>query len=132
MRLQLILILTLVAQQIGLPIAIAGANGAGCAAPSCCVIVTKTGCCGEVVVETECVEADGACRCDLEPGDSDTDPKAPHPQRNWRHAGPLFATSAIGQVFNLPQRALTWSRAMQPAPNSTHNETQALLCVWRR
>ncbi|MCK4873857.1 MAG: hypothetical protein KAS72_14145 [Phycisphaerales bacterium] len=128
MPVRLLLILAILIQQLALPIAIGRAEPAECAATSCCQLVETTSCCGETVLVHSCAKTGGACHCSDRPGDSEPAPKAPRPQRQ-HDLEPVFVAGPSSAVDS-PTEAPAYVRLTCPAIHRTHNETQALLCIW--
>jgi hypothetical protein len=131
MPLRLILILTLLVQQLALPVAMSSAAQAEeCVESSCCQVVETKSCCGETVREMRCGKTGGdECLCGLQPGDSEPAPQAPRPTDRNEVAPALFAL--VGSVIDLPTPVRAQAPPALPAIVRTHNETQALLCIWR-
>lgn len=131
MPLRVILILTLLVQQLALPAAFSSAAQIEeCIATSCCQIVDTKTCCGEMVREMRCGKTGGhECLCGLESGDSEPAPEAPRPTDRNEVTPVLVAP--IGSVVDLPRLMRSQVLPAAPAVVRTHNETQALLCIWR-
>lgn len=131
MPIRLILILTLLVQQLALPAVVFGASQAEeCVETSCCQVVETKTCCGETVREMRCGKTGGyECLCGLEPGDSEPAPEAPRPSERNDIVPVLVAL--IGSVIDLPTPIRSQVPPATPAVVRTHNETQALLCIWR-
>jgi hypothetical protein len=131
MLLRLIIILTLLVQQLALPaVAWSPAQVEECAETSCCQIVETKTCCGETGREMRCGKTGGReCLCGLEPADSEPAPEAPRPADRNEIAPILVAL--IGSVIELPTPARSQVPPAAPAVVRTHNETQAFLCIWR-
>ena len=131
MLLRFTLILTLLVQQLALPVVVSNAGQVEeCVRTSCCHLVEKTTCCGETVREMRCGRTGGhECFCGVEPRDSEPAPEAPRPtDRN--EIAPVLVT-LIGVVIDLPTPVRSQIPPASPAIVRTHNETQALLCIWR-
>jgi hypothetical protein len=131
MPLRCLLILTLLVQQLVLPVVLpSSAQIEECIGTSCCqILVTKT-CCGETVREMRCGRTGGnECLCGLESGDSEPVPDAPRPPDRTEIA-PILA-ALIGSVIEIPTPMRLPALPAAPAIVRTHNETQALLCIWR-
>jgi hypothetical protein len=129
MQLRLLLILGLLAQQLALPLAISRAQADECDAISCCEVVETATCCGQVVREMRCGKTGGECLCGIRSGDSEPTPEAPRPQEQ-NDLSLILVAGANGLIESpLPTRTrVVWA---PPASHRTHNEIQALLCVWR-
>lgn len=131
MPLRLILILMLLVQQLALPAVVSGAAQAEeCVETSCCQVVESKTCCGETVREMRCGKTGGIeCLCGLQPGDSEPAPEAPRPAERNDIAPALVAL--VGSVIDLPRPVRAQAPPALPAIVRSHNETQALLCIWR-
>jgi hypothetical protein len=131
MPIRLILILTLLVQQLALPSAVfAASQTEECVETSCCQVVETKTCCGETVREMRCGKTGGhECLCGLEPGDSEPAPEAPRPSERNDIVPVLVAL--IGSVIDLPTPIRSQVPPAAPAVVRTHNESQALLCIWR-
>lgn len=129
MLVRVLLIPLLLIQQLALPLAASGAPAASCAVPSCCEIVETTTCCGEVIAEQRCGRTGGECRCEAAPEDTPPAP-APRAPGEQNDAGPIFLVRTARALDLLaPVRAS--ARRAAPAIHRSHNETRALLCIWR-
>jgi hypothetical protein len=130
MTIRLILIVTILLQQLALPaVGSSAALGVKCDEPSCCRIIDTTTCCGEVVQEIRCGKTGGECLCHFQPDDSEPAPKAPRPTDRLETA-PVFVT-LVGNGFDVPVARHVRTLPASPAITRSHNETQALLCIWR-
>lgn len=131
MPIRLILILTLLMQQLALPAVVSAASQTEeCVETSCCQVVETKTCCGETVQEMRCGKTGGReCLCGLQPGDSEPAPDAPRPTERNEIAPVLVAL--IASVIDLPTPIRSQIPPVAPAVSRTHNETQALLCIWR-
>ena len=112
-----------------MPLAISRAQAEGCEATSCCAAVETTTCCGQVVQEMQCGKTGGECLCGIKPGNSKQMPVAPRPQEQ-NDLSLIFVVAPNGEI-ELPVLTRTPPLWAPPAIHRTHNETQALLCVWR-
>jgi hypothetical protein len=131
MPLRLVLILTLLVQQLALP-AVGSSSGqvAACLEASCCLVVETETCCGGVVREMRCGKTGGSvCLCGLEPGDPEPTPEAPRPSERQELA-PIVA-ALLGSAIDLPTTVASQAPPAALAIVRSHNETQALLCIWR-
>lgn len=82
---------------------------------------------------TVCCCGDGtdACMCAAGPDQPQRRPEAPAP-RDGKNLAPLLALPLTGVVARRPDLArLALRPKAQPVPDKSHNEVQALLCVWR-
>lgn len=129
MPLRLLLILTLVAPQLALPVAMGSDPQGKCEATSCCVVVETTTCCGETVREMRCGTSGGRCYCGVRPDDSRPAPQAPRPLKP-NDVGPIFVAAIDGGLV-APAAVRVQRRWTTPAVHRTHNELRALLCIWR-
>lgn len=131
MPLRFLLILTLLVQQLALPVVLpSAAQIEECVETTCCQVVETTTCCGETVREMRCGKTGGyECLCGLESGNSEPTPDAPRPPDRNEIAPILAALS--GSVIDLPTPIRSQALPASPAIVRTHNETQALLCIWR-
>lgn len=131
MPIRLILILTLLVQQLALPVAMSSAAQAEeCVETSCCQVVETKSCCGETIREMQCGKTGGhECLCGLQPGDPEPAPEAPRPSERNEITPVLIALT--GSVIELPKPARLQAPPATLALVRTHNETQALLCIWR-
>lgn len=131
MPLRVLLILMLLVQQSVLPAAVSSvAQIEECVETSCCQVVETKTCCGETARETRCCKTGGHdCLCGLASGDSEPAPDAPPPPDRTEIA-PIFA-APVGSVIDLPRPIRSQGPPAPPAIARTHNETQALLCIWR-
>ena len=100
----------------------------------CCKVVEVKTCCGEVIVEKVC-ETTGTevCHC----MDKPKDPPEPLPT-------PIMPTSISDLMFSIPEigELIVWDISAEPAKldfaadefgqlTPSHNETQAILGIWR-
>ena len=67
--------------------------------------------------------------CGLEPGDSEPAPDAPRPSERNEIAPILIAL--VGSVIEISTPVRLQAPPVSPALVRTHNETRALLCIWR-
>ncbi len=98
-------------------------NGACSSAATCC-------CTGESGPD-RCAATEQAAACMCGPGAPDDGPKAPMPREGTQRAPflALLLTSIAVKLPEPPRRSVLPAGA--PSPATSHNETQALLCVWR-
>lgn len=130
MPLRLFLILALLVQQLALPAAVSAASQAGvCVDASCCQVVEMKSCCGETIREMRCGKTGGQCLCAVEPGNSEPVPNAPRPT-DWNEIAPVLVGLRASVIDGL-EPARLHALPAAPAIVRTHNETQALLCIWR-
>jgi hypothetical protein len=128
----LLVILALVFQ----PLTLWLANGplapaAECAATSCCEVVVQASCCGEPLIEQEQDHRD-ACRCGMSSND-DPEPTPNAPMPRTEVGAVVVLVELTGETID-EDAARAPRRAPEPVILSalrTHNETQALLSVWR-
>jgi len=130
MAVRLLLILTLLVQPLTLGVASIRAGGDDtCVATACCEVLETTTCCGRVVSQMRCGKTGRTCVCGMTPEDSTPAPETPRaPERT--EMAPIFA-AGVGIVLDVRAPALVCPRRTPPACRRTHNETQALLCIWR-
>lgn len=129
MPLRFLVILSFLLQHMAVSFAAIGAMRGDCEPSSCCVPVEVTTCCGEVAVEVQCGESMGECRCGIRSGESGPRPEAPPPaSKTGFDLTGLSATSPT-VVLTMPVRGSL--NAAAPALPKSHNQTQALLCIWR-
>ncbi len=96
----------------------------GCSSAATCCCTGESG-------PDRCAPAGRAVVCMCNPSASDDGPKAPLPRDGTQRA-PFLALSLTSIAVRLPEPprySLLPARASSPA--TAHNETQALLCVWR-
>lgn len=130
MRLRVILVLVLILQQLALPAAASSAAQAEeCVATSCCQVVETTTCCGEAVREMRCGKTGGQCYCGVQSDDPDRAPEAPRPAER-SELNPVFVAS-VGSTFDLPKQVKPKAPLASPQVSRSHNDTQAILCIWR-
>ena len=107
------------AQRAAAPVA----SGACSSAATCC-------CTGRSGPD-RCAPVERAALCMCGPSAPDDGPEAPLPREGTQWA-PFLALSVSSIAVKLPEPtryALT--QAGTPSPSTSHNEIQALLCVWR-
>ena len=116
MNMRVLLVITLLLLQSVASIGVtrtveAPASGGSCACGTSC-------CCG-------------VCTCQAGPDLPQRRPDAP-PPRDGKEVAPFLALDQTGLEVRLvdPARHALRPKA-EPAPTRSHNETQALLCVWR-
>jgi hypothetical protein len=129
MSLRLLLILTVLVQQLSLPAVLLGTGAERCTTTGCCDVVQTTTCCGEVVEEMRCHKSGGACLC----ATSSHEPEAPAlpgpPDRGDLVS--LFIASAAGCMLEPVGATSVSVRPASMTIRRSHNETRALLCIWR-
>lgn len=132
MLLRLLFALTLLTQQFALlPVLTARSDGIKCVMTACCVVVETTTCCGEAVSEVRCARSGGgACQC-VSPADPDSNVPTPATPESGESGPALFAAARTGFALPLDREMRSLGRSAMVAPGRTHNETQALLCIWR-
>ncbi len=129
MLVRILLLLTLLFQQLALPGAISTAHAADCLSTGCCDLVETTTCCGEKVLEHRCGRTGGECLCGVDSDDSEPVPSAPAPE-NRNDLVQAFITG-ISAGYDLPTAIHPHMPPVFWVIHRTHNETQALLCIWR-
>ena len=91
-------------------------------------------CCCCEPVDSDCCDTPApmeSCLCDMSPGEPERLPDAPLP-RDSSETAPFFASSATAMVVDLPDPARhAFSPKAEPRVHLSHNQVQALLCVWR-
>lgn len=102
-----------------------GACFGGPKSESCC-------CCEPVESDQCCTPAPmDACQCDMGPGEPERLPEAPFP-REGSESAPFFASSANVTVMELPDASRhAVSPKAEPRGHLSHNQVQAILCVWQ-
>ncbi len=87
-------------------------------------------CCGGGSASDHCAPVPAEiCACDS--GFQERGPEAPLP-RDGKKLTPLLALGLTGIAVTLPDPSRHALRPKaEPAPTTSHNEVQALLCVWR-
>ncbi len=107
------------AQRAAAPVA----SGACSSAATCC-------CTGRSGPD-HCAPAGRAAVCMCGPSAPDDGPEAPLPRDGTQRA-PFLALLLTSIVVKLPEptRSVV-TQARTPSPGNSHNEIQALLCVWR-
>lgn len=106
---------------------------ARCGTSTCCVVVERVGCCGQVVEETVCRHTGGACRCVAPIEDKPQRPEAPPTNRERE----LFQATPPAGVSIVAWGPAPGGRRPNAGPGSslfarhTHNGNQAFLGVWR-
>lgn len=128
MPLRFLLILTVLVQQLALPVMLLGAGEDRCTATGCCDVVRTTTCCGEVVEEMQCRKSGGACMC----ATSSHEPAAPFaPGQDRGDLVSLFIAPPAGSTLEPIGASSVPVRPASMAIRRSHNETRALLCIWR-
>ena len=129
MSMRVLLIIALLSQllwPIGLVRTVdASASGGPCGCGPVC-------CCSDGSVSDHCnPQPADVCMCNANSQDPEPGPMAP-PTRNGKELAPFLALSLASVVAILPEPFRQPSRPKaQPSPTTSHNEVQALLCVWR-
>jgi hypothetical protein len=128
MPLRLLLSLVLVLPQLALPAAAAARTPArACAETSCCAAIELVTCCGTTVIEHRCGHSGGACLCGIDADDTAPAPKAPPAVDRLDLAGHFAPASLRSELARAGRRVVG-----HPATgHRSHNETRALLCIWR-
>ncbi len=129
MATRLLLILALLIQQLALPVVATAAPSEDCLATSCCEVISTITCCGEVINEMRCGKTGGECLCGVAPDNGEPAPPAPRPHERTE-LGPLFV-NVLSDVIDLPPVLPTLPSATLQVRLRNHNETHALLCIWR-
>jgi hypothetical protein len=129
MPLRILLSLTLLLQPLTLRGA-ADAPEAACDDTACCQVIETFSCCGQPVKQRYCSKSGGECRCGIGKDDSKSSPAAPPtPPRN-DFTSQVF-TAYTGPALVAPAAVRTLTPPALTGLHRTHNETQALLCIWR-
>ncbi len=130
MPLRLLLILTLLVQQLALPVvASRSAPAQACDQTGCCQVVEATTCCGKNVRVMWCEKSGGnECFCGLAPGDSEP-PEAPRPSDRDEITSVFVAVR--GGVVDVLRSHVTQAAPAPPAIVRSHHEIRALLGIWR-
>lgn len=129
MALRFGLILVLLTHQLGLAAASVWRRGDVCLAIECCEVVQRTSCCGEVIDESRCRKTGGECLCAAE--SDDDQPALPAPSQDNRVEIALTLVAPANVSFDGVSLMCIASLPPTPSVHRTHNETQALLCIWR-
>lgn len=130
MPLRLLLILMLLSQQLALPTAASSAaQTEECVATSCCQIVETTTCYREVVREMRCGKTGGQCFCGVQSDDSDQAPEAPRPTDRSELSSVFVAP--VGDMIHTPTPVKAQSPLVSTTAELSHNQIQAILCIWR-
>lgn len=104
-----------------------------CSESGCMQTVVRTTCCGDQIEETFCPMSGGACTCGVSAPDEAPHPTAPLPQTD--HSTLVAIQSCSGESYPLlistkPIR-FRYASSLSALTNYTHNETQAILGIWR-
>jgi hypothetical protein len=131
---RLLLILAMVWHLLSMGFAIdpVGVPTEHCLAVSCCDVVKLNACCDVAPTDHFCERSHGSCQCGVSPGDApDRLPEAPLP-RGGNETQPLFAQLEATQIVEISD-STSHAFATKAAPfvHRSHNQVQALLCVWR-
>ena len=129
MPIRILIALALLLQQLALP-AVASRTGDDTSdEASCCKLIETVTCCGDRVVERRCGKTGGACVCGVERDDESPIPAIP---RSDQRGSPEIAFVAhAGNGFSPATASRACVRWTPLARHRAHNETQALLCIWR-
>ncbi len=125
----LFLILTLLTQQLALGLAASAGQDQTREKTSCCETIVKVSCCCTRIERVQCDRNMVHCTCGM---DSQEPEPAPYsPTQDLRDATGMVFQATTGQTTRFPSIVRTRSSRATLVIHRTHNETQALLCIWR-
>jgi len=129
---RLLVILTLVWQPLILRGAVVPPTRS-CEGMSCCEVVTRTTCCGQIEVVRLAPRNHDSCRCAVGPTDSSPRPAAPLPgsERQTVVFVGLPPISVASAAFENAKPSIGSSAPLGLHSDLTHNQIQAILGIWR-